>query len=167
MHVFKYFLLLILIPLMFSGCLLKKKSKGLSSDFGTDTALEQFPLDSFCEPSGANKLILQDIHFDYNQYNIKNSETQILSDIYNWLNEKQRVHLLIEGHCDERGSNEYNMALGEQRALNVRSYFIDRGIKPYRLQTISYGEEKPLMKGHNESAWIKNRRAHFLSTEEK
>jgi peptidoglycan-associated lipoprotein len=71
-------------------------------------------------------------------------------------------HVLTEGHCDERGSNEYNLALGEQRALGVRQFLTDQGIEASKVQTISYGEEKPLASGQDESAWKQTRRAHFL-----
>jgi peptidoglycan-associated lipoprotein len=67
----------------------------------------------------------------------------------------------IEGHCDERGTNEYNMALGERRANSAKKYLIKLGVKESQLSTISYGEEKPLDPGHNEEAWAMNRRAHF------
>ncbi len=69
--------------------------------------------------------------------------------------------LLVEGHCDERGTNEYNLALGERRALSVRRYLVALGIGSDRLHTLSYGEEKPLDPGHTEESWAKNRRAEF------
>jgi peptidoglycan-associated lipoprotein len=68
----------------------------------------------------------------------------------------------IEGHCDERGTGEYNLALGERRANSAKKYLISLGIEPSRISTISYGEERPFDQGHNEDAWTKNRRAHFV-----
>ena len=72
--------------------------------------------------------------------------------------------LTIEGHCDERGTPEYNLALGERRALAVKTYLVSLGIAPDRLRTVSYGKEFPFDPGHDESAWSKNRRAHFVIT---
>ncbi len=72
--------------------------------------------------------------------------------------------VVIEGHCDERGTAEYNMALGQRRAQETKKYLVNLGIKESRIKTISYGEERPLDPGHNEDAWAKNRRAHFVVT---
>jgi peptidoglycan-associated lipoprotein len=72
------------------------------------------------------------------------------------------LKIQIEGHCDERGSNEYNLALGERRATSAKLYLIKLGVPENRLSTISYGEERPLDPGHNEEAWAKNRRCHFV-----
>ena len=72
------------------------------------------------------------------------------------------VSVIIEGHCDERGTNEYNMALGDRRASSAKSFLVDLGVESRRLTTISYGEEKPIDPAHNEAAWAKNRRAHFV-----
>jgi len=68
----------------------------------------------------------------------------------------------IEGHCDERGTGEYNLALGERRANSAKKYLVSLGIEPGRISTISYGEERPFDQGHSEDAWTKNRRAHFV-----
>jgi peptidoglycan-associated lipoprotein len=73
-----------------------------------------------------------------------------------------RVKIQIEGHCDERGTSQYNLALGERRATSTKQYLITLGISADRISTISYGEEKPLDPGHNEEAWAKNRRAHSV-----
>ncbi len=72
------------------------------------------------------------------------------------------ITVIIEGHCDERGTNEYNMALGNRRAESVKSFVVDLGIAPERLTTVSYGEERPLDPRHNEEALAKNRRTHFV-----
>jgi peptidoglycan-associated lipoprotein len=165
MRILKIIVCLIMMAAVLNGCFKKKRGDG--SLVGTDTPLEAFPLDSFSEAAGSDADVLKNIYFDYNKYNIKANEEEIINSIANWLRDKPKTHLLIEGHCDERGSNEYNMALGEQRALAVRQFIVDKGIPAGRLQTISYGEEKPVEKGHDEAAWSKNRRAHFLVAEEK
>ena len=125
--------------------------------------LEQPDLGSFVEPNQPD--IFQDIRFDYNKADIRAGEREILNGIAGWASDNMHYQIMIEGHCDERGSNEYNLALGEQRALSVRRYLVSLGVEPGRLYTISYGEERPVDSGHSESAWSKNRRAHFLISE--
>jgi peptidoglycan-associated lipoprotein len=85
-----------------------------------------------------------------------------LAEKASWLLDNPDAAIRIEGHCDERGTNEYNIALGERRANSARKYLINAGVEAHRIFTISYGEEKPLDPGHNETAWAKNRRDHFL-----
>lgn len=104
---------------------------------------------------------LQDIHFDFDQHNIRPEDRAILEKNGQWLKGNPSAKVQIEGHCDERGTVEYNLALGERRAKSTKDYLISLGIEPDRLPTISYGEEKPLDPGHNEEAWAKNRRSHF------
>jgi peptidoglycan-associated lipoprotein len=103
----------------------------------------------------------ENIHFDFDRYDIRPADEAILQGIAAWLENRDDVKVLVEGHCDERGTNEYNMALGEQRALAARRYLVGLGIDSDRLHTISYGEERPIALGHNEEAWAQNRRAHF------
>lgn len=130
---------------------------------GENIPLEGLPEGNFVEPSEKGIVgIFEDIHFDYDKSNIRERDYPILNRIGKWLKDNPDVSVMIEGHCDERGSNEYNMALGEARALSTRRYLVGLGIDPSRLYTVSYGEERPLDPGHNESAWSKNRRAHFL-----
>ncbi len=102
------------------------------------------------------------VYFSYDSYQIPRSEIQKIEEVADYMKENREVRLIIEGHCDERGSREYNMSLGEHRALAVRAYLVGLGIDSSRIQTRSYGEEKPLDFGHNESAWRKNRRAEFV-----
>ena len=105
---------------------------------------------------------LNDIHFDFDKYEIRPSDAKVLDANAVWLTQNQRHLLLIEGHCDERGTNEYNVALGERRAKAAANYLVSRGIRANRITIISYGEERPLCGAHNEACWAKNRRAHFL-----
>jgi peptidoglycan-associated lipoprotein len=104
---------------------------------------------------------LQRVHFDFDQYTLSSEARQTLADNAAILKARPQVRVLIEGHCDERGSDEYNLALGERRARATRDYLVSLGIAPERLSTISYGEEQPLEKGSSEAAWAKNRRAEF------
>ena len=102
-----------------------------------------------------------DIYFEFDQYRILDSDVATLQGIAAWLQEYPDARVLIEGHCDERGTDEYNMALGEQRALAARRYIVGLGIDSSRLTTISYGEDRPVAFGDTEDAWSQNRRAHF------
>ncbi len=103
----------------------------------------------------------KDIHFDYDTFNVMPEDRKILAEKAGYLNAHQSVKVRIEGNCDERGTSEYNLALGERRAKAALDYLVFLGISRDRLTTISYGEEKPLDPAQTEQAWAKNRRAHF------
>lgn len=107
---------------------------------------------------------LKDVFFDTDSYNLAPEARDMLAANASWLRNYSSISIRIEGHCDERNTREYNLALGERRANAVRDYLIFLGISPERVHTISYGEEKPFATGHNESSWQLNRRAHFLIT---
>jgi len=106
--------------------------------------------------------LLKDIHFDFDKYDIRPGDAEILKGNAALLKRYTNVKMQIEGHCDERGTIEYNLALGERRANSTKKYLISLGISPGRISTISYGKERPLDPGHNEEAWAKNRRAHTI-----
>lgn len=105
---------------------------------------------------------LERIFFDFDSYVLTQSARDTLSKNAEWLLKNTAAKLQIEGHCDERGSDEYNLALGEKRAKTAEKYLATLGVQNERLSTISYGKEKPLESGHNEAAWAKNRRAEFI-----
>ena len=107
---------------------------------------------------------LDDAFFDTDSYTLEETARGHLAANATWLNQYPSVEILVEGHCDERNTREYNLALGERRANSVRDYLVFLGIAPERIRTISYGEERPFADGHNEAAWSQNRRAHFLIT---
>jgi len=108
--------------------------------------------------------LLKPIFFDYDKYDIRPADTEILKGNSTLLKKFPNMKIQIEGHCDERGTNEYNLALGERRANSTKKYLTSLGITADRVSTISYGEEKPMDPSHNEEAWTKNRRAHFVIT---
>ncbi|MBF0318300.1 MAG: peptidoglycan-associated lipoprotein Pal [Nitrospirae bacterium] len=108
--------------------------------------------------------LFKDIRFGYNRYDVPEEEKANLRKIADWLLKNSNVSVLIEGHCDERGTNEYNLALGDQRAQSTKNYLVSLGIPANRLETISFGKEKPLCMEHSEECWSKNRRAHFVSS---
>jgi len=105
---------------------------------------------------------LRDVHFDFDRYDIRGQDKPILDENVKWLKSNPNALLLIEGHCDERGTNEYNLALGERRAKATRDYLVSVGIDGSRITVISYGEERPLCNDRTEACWNQNRRAHFL-----
>jgi len=108
--------------------------------------------------------LLKPIFFDFDKYDIRPADTEILKGNSALLKKFPNVKIQIEGHCDERGTNEYNLALGERRANSTKKYLTSLGVTADRVSTISYGEEKALDPSHNEEAWTKNRRANFLIT---
>ena len=105
------------------------------------------------------------IHFDYDKYFIRDDMKPILERNATYLKKWRSVRILIEGHCDERGTEEYNLALGERRAKAALDYLVSLGISADRLKTISYGKSQPVDPRHNEDAWYKNRRSQFTITE--
>jgi len=105
---------------------------------------------------------LQRVHFDYDKYNIRRDAAKILDKNVSYLSAHPDVWIQIEGHCDERGSAEYNLALGEKRANAARQYLVSHGINAGRISIISYGEEKPLENASDEYSWAMNRRAEFV-----
>lgn len=104
---------------------------------------------------------LSDVHFAFDSYAIEPAAKEILKSNAEWLTENESANVTIEGHCDERGTAEYNMALSAKRANAVLDYMKSLGIAASRMTTAPYGEELPLDPGHDEAAWSKNRRAHF------
>jgi peptidoglycan-associated lipoprotein len=106
--------------------------------------------------------LLKDVSFDFDKYDIRPQDISILKENAALLMKYLNVKVQIEGHCDERGTSEYNLALGERRANSVKKYLVSLGVPANRLSTISYGKEMPVDPGHHEEAWAKNRRAHMV-----
>jgi peptidoglycan-associated lipoprotein len=103
-----------------------------------------------------------DIHFAFDAYSLSVEAQGILLEKARFLEAHPGIQVLIEGHCDERGTEQYNLALGDRRAHAAQKYLTGLGIPEERMATVSYGEERPLDPGHNEEAWARNRRAHFV-----
>jgi peptidoglycan-associated lipoprotein len=106
---------------------------------------------------------LADIHFDFDRYEIRPDDARIMEANAAWLRSNPTALLMIEGHCDERGTNQYNLALGDRRAKAARDFLLAHGIAADRITLISYGEERPACIERNETCWGLNRRAHFLT----
>jgi len=105
---------------------------------------------------------LKDIHFDFDKYDIRPGDAKTLDGNAGWLKSNPNHLVLIEGHCDERGTNEYNLALGERRAKSTMNYLVSQGVQASRITIISYGEERPACSQKTEECWAQNRRAHLL-----
>jgi peptidoglycan-associated lipoprotein len=110
---------------------------------------------------------MQDIHFDFDKYAIHNEDKPALERVAQILRTNSGMKVDVEGNCDERGTIEYNLALGDRRATAAKEYLTALGIQPGRMDTVSYGKEKPLCTEHNEACWAKNRRDHFVVEEGK
>ncbi len=156
--------LLVTVPFLFgAGC--AKKARPATMPAEEPMVTEPEVAEPEPEPEATDMLelmSLEDIHFDFDRSTIRPDAREMLLDHAEELQGASSANVLIEGHCDERGTNEYNMALGERRARSTRDFLVSYGIDRSRLSTISYGEERPLDPGHTEESWSKNRRAHFV-----
>ena len=119
-------------------------------------------LDDVMRRQNQNKEFLKTVYFDFDKSEIRDDQAAVLKSNADWMKTNAKFKVLIEGHCDERGTIDYNLALGEKRAGRVKQYLADLGIPGDRMRTISYGKERPADPGHDEAAWAKNRRAEFV-----
>jgi peptidoglycan-associated lipoprotein len=170
---------LIVFTLAYTGCAVKQ----LTECDGTASAQNESAINQNEQPSVAGEsakqnnsegqttresavsqitTYLKDIHFNFDQYSIRPEDRQILSSHADYLLKNKNVKIIIEGNCDERGTTEYNLALGSKRAQEAKKFLVNSGIDRKRIKTISYGKERPLDPDHNEDAWAKNRRDHFV-----
>jgi peptidoglycan-associated lipoprotein len=114
------------------------------------------------EIESRERFVETDIYFDYNESTLRWDSQEELKIKSEWMRSHPDVDIIIEGHCDERGSSAYNIALGERRAETAKNFIVDLGVEPNRIETVSFGEERPLDPRSSEEAWSKNRRAHFV-----
>ncbi len=126
------------------------------------TAKKEGDIASETDKITAEEAISRDVLFDYDQYEIRTDARPILDSVAAWMNNHRSASITVEGHCDERGTNEYNLALGEKRAKAAREYLSLLGVSSGRISLMTYGEERPLCTQSNEECWQKNRRAHFV-----
>jgi peptidoglycan-associated lipoprotein len=113
-------------------------------------------------PEKEAESIFKDIFFNYDKYNVMPDARPILDSVALFLSRNKNFNVVVEGHCDDRGTNEYNLALGEKRAKSVQSYLSSLGVLSSRMMVQTYGEEKPLCTEQDEACWQRNRRAHFV-----
>ena len=108
----------------------------------------------------------ESIYFDFDKSFIRQDYRPVLEKKAEFLKDNPNIRIIIEGNCDERGTNEYNLALGDRRSTSALNFIVSLGISPDRVETISYGEERPLSLGHNEDSWVQNRRDDFVIIKE-
>jgi len=135
------------------------KKAAAEKDFDKSLVAKKYP---GIEGEVLESKLLKDIYFDFDKYDIRPQDASVLKENAALLMKYPNVKIQIEGHCDERGTIEYNLALGERRANNCKNYLISLGIPGNRISAISYGKERSVDPGHNEEAWAKNRRAHTV-----
>lgn len=153
-----------MVSLILTACPSKKKTEDKSqTEIESAPQIENTPMSFDAQGSDSGKISgLQSVNFDYDKANLSADAKEKLKGNVSWLKSRSNFSLQIEGHCDSRGSIEYNLALGERRAKTVKDYMVSLGVSESRLSIISYGEEKPLDSGDSESAFAKNRRANFV-----
>ena len=113
------------------------------------------------EQEGKVEALMKDVNFEYDSYTISSSELPKIDAVGNYLKQNREIKIVAEGHCDERGTVEYNLSLGQKRAEAVKAYLVKMGVDGGRIRVISFGAEVPVDPGHAEDSWAKNRRAHF------
>jgi peptidoglycan-associated lipoprotein len=116
------------------------------------------------EATAKEEITFKDVLFDFDKFSLKPEGRDTLKELAAWLTKNDGKSVLIEGNCDERGTTEYNLALGERRAKEAMKYLVELGVNAKTIKTISYGKERPVDPGHTEEAWAKNRRDHFVVT---
>lgn len=154
-----------------TGCAKKKKidegATGISGTGSEESLNESGSLGRYKRGLGPEEDgVLKDVHFAYDSYELDGTARDVLAANAEWLKENKRARTEIEGHCDERGTVEYNLALGAKRAKSVKDYLVSLGVASDRLSTISYGEELPLCRDASEQCYARNRRVHFVPPSE-
>lgn len=141
--------------------IMEERYQDMGADETMDSGVVSLPEeDNFLEGRTTGPML--PIYFDFDKYSIREDQRQRMADNASHIKDNPRLTVRIEGNCDERGTNEYNLALGERRAMSAKKYYVNLGINGDRISTISFGEEKPLNHGHDELAWSQNRRDDFV-----
>ena len=158
-----------ILVLFVAACATKPKDEADSSGSGSSSSGDSVSEGTITETTGSGivsgsqeDLIVNvgdRVFFGYDSSDLDSDALELLQDQVAWLKQNSEVSVTIEGHCDERGTREYNLALGEKRAQAVKNYLIGLGINPDRVSTISYGKERPAVVGSNDGAWAQNRRS--------
>ena len=166
---FYKFLITSILVIFVAACATKPKDEADSSGSGSSSSGDSVSEGTITETTGSGivagsqeDLIVNvgdRVFFGYDSSDLDSDALELLQDQVAWLKENSGVSITVEGHCDERGTREYNLALGEKRAQAVKNYLIGLGINPDRVSTISYGKERPAVVGSNDGAWAQNRRS--------
>ena len=180
-RIFLLFLAFVLV-FVFAGCAKRTVTAPVTQEAPKETAQKAAPVEqkaeepvmmAKAEPKKVETMPVKEVEakssqfgnilFDFDKYTIREDAKPTLKAVADWLIKNNGAKMILEGHCDDRGTNEYNLALGEKRAKSARDYIVSAGVTKNRLDTISYGEEKPFCKEQTEDCWQKNRRVQFVS----
>ena len=154
---FKKFLMLFFVLALVSACA-SKSNVEVEEEYDVIENQEQADIVNKATAEDSEEVSVPDrVYFSFNKYNISNDSAEILNLQAEWLKSDPSIKIIVEGHCDERGTREYNLALGERRANAVKNYLVKQGISAKRIKTISYGKERPIFVGTGEAVWAKNR----------
>lgn len=145
--------------IVLTGCSTKSKSKDAGGSAAAVTGETTY---SDAKSGGIGNGLLERVHFDFDKSEISGSAVETLKKNASTIKGNETMRVLVEGHCDDRGTNEYNVALGERRARAALNYLVSLGVARNRLEMKSWGKERPLDKGHDEKAYSENRRAEFV-----
>ncbi|MBU1355830.1 MAG: peptidoglycan-associated lipoprotein Pal [Candidatus Edwardsbacteria bacterium] len=148
------------LTMVFSGCA-KKQTTPQEEIVKPELTVEK-PITTPEEKKPEVKIDFSTVYFGFDSYSIEEASVSLLTEAAKLLRSYPQVSVRLEGHCDERGTTEYNLALGEKRSVAVRDYLVNLGVERSRLATVSFGKEKPADLGHNEISWAKNRRVEFV-----
>ena len=151
--------ILLTASIAFVGC---SKDDTSAADQSVEASSDEAPADPAEAGPVSAEQASSTVYFAFDDYTLSGETQDQLAALANYLKQNSGAVVQVEGHCDERGSIEYNLALGQRRAASVKDYLEQMGVDSNRITTISYGEERPAVEGHNEDAWSKNRRAEFV-----
>ena len=154
--------LLLVIPALMFTVSCQKKTVAIAQEQPAMEVKEEVVVVTATPSTGSDMVMQEDIFFEFDKSMLTPMAQDNLMRKAEWLRANADANVTIEGHCDERGTPEYNLALGDRRAESTKAYLVDLGINASRLSTVSYGEERPLDPASNEEAWAKNRRGHFV-----
>ncbi len=157
-------LLVMAAALTFGGCGSSKKKSSMSGGSDTPAMEGNMPLELNGDSDSGKAGSLKSVYFGFNSSSLSSSARAALESNAAFLKNNSSVKIEVEGHCDERGGVQYNLALGENRARAVKKYLKAMGVSSSRVRTVSYGKERPVAFGHDEAAWSQNRRANFVIT---
>lgn len=154
----------LMVAFLAVGCASQKPKNNQDGAMGADGSNDGLTLELNGDSDSAKAGGLKTVYFAFDSSNLDSSTKEAVAANVDYLKANGNVDIQIEGHCDERGGRQYNLALGERRAKAVRDYMVALGVESKRISTISYGNERPKVEGNDESAWSQNRRANFVVT---
>lgn len=154
---FKKFLMMFFVLALVSACASGSKTDVDGEYDVIETAEDAETINAKTDITVKEVSVPDRVYFGFDKYNISNDSVEILNLQADWLKSDTSINIVVEGHCDERGTREYNLALGERRAIAVKNYLVKKGVSAKRIKTVSYGKERPIFVGTGESVWAKNR----------